>query len=82
MDMVEYKKVLLVKVDTSKNVVEALTKSRALRIFLGVYKQWGLQPWTNDCVLLWPLVCKENKKWENVWYVLYSLHDDFFHGIL
>jgi hypothetical protein len=32
-------------------------------------------PWIVDYVTLYPHVCKENNKWENVGYVLYSLHE-------
>ena len=47
-DMIEDKRVLLVKVDILKNTTNALTKFRALRISLGVEKQWALQGWIND----------------------------------
>jgi len=48
MDMIEDKKVLLVKVDTLKNTTNALTKSMSLRSSLSVEKQWVLQGWIND----------------------------------
>ena len=47
-DMVEDKKVLLVKVDTLKNVVDALTKSVSTKKFSWVDKKWVLQSQKND----------------------------------
>eukprot|EP00253_Pinus_taeda_P003016 PITA_03016 len=47
-DMIEDKKVLLVKVDTLKNTADALTNLLALRSSLGVEKQWVFQGWKND----------------------------------
>eukprot|EP00253_Pinus_taeda_P004760 PITA_04760 len=46
-DMIEDKKVLLVKVDTLKNTADALTKSVSSEKFLGE-KQWVFQGWKND----------------------------------
>ena len=47
-DMVEDKKVFLVKVDSLKNIADALTKLMSTEKFFCVEKQWALQGWTND----------------------------------
>jgi len=47
-DIVEDKKVLLVKVDTLKNVVDALTKSVSTRKFSWCRETMGVVFWTND----------------------------------
>eukprot|EP00253_Pinus_taeda_P006244 PITA_06244 len=47
-DMIEDKKVLLVKVDTLKNTAMHLKKIYSLRSSLGVEKKWALQGWIND----------------------------------
>ena len=46
--MVEEKKVFLVKVDTLKNIRDALTKTMSTKNFLVLEKQCPLQAWTND----------------------------------
>ena len=68
--MVEEKKVLLEKVDTLKNVVDSLTKSVSIENFSWCRVTMGIV----DYITLWTPGCKENNKWENVGYVLYSLH--------
>ena len=74
-DMVEDKRVLSVKVETLKNVTDALKKSVRTHKF-----SWCREK--NGCCkakLIIKLSCfplrKENNKWENVGYVLYSFHD-------
>jgi hypothetical protein len=69
--MIEEKKVSLMKVDTLKNVADSLTKSVSTEKFSWCRGSMGIV----DYVTLSPPVCKENNKWENVGYVLYSLHE-------
>jgi hypothetical protein len=73
-DMVEEKKVLLEKVDTLKNVADSLTKSVSTEKFSWCRVTMGILPWIVDYIIPWTPGCKENNKWENVGYVLYSLH--------
>jgi len=40
--------VFLVKVDSLKNIADALTKLMSTEKFFCVEKQWALQGWTND----------------------------------
>jgi len=68
--MVEEKKVLLEKLDTLKNVADSLTKSMSIEKFSWCRVTMGIV----DYIILWTPGCKENNKWENVGYVLYSLH--------
>jgi hypothetical protein len=72
--MVEEKKVLLEKVDTLKNVADSLTKSVSTENFSWCRVTMGILPWIVDYIIPWTPGCKENNKWENVGYVLYSLH--------
>lgn len=74
-DMIEEKKMMLVKVDTPKNIMDSLTKFVITYQFFWYRKKWKILPWIVDHVLLCPPRCKGNNKWENVWYVLYSLND-------
>jgi len=61
--MVEDKKVLLVKVDTLKNIADALTKSVSTKKFSWCRQTFGVGSMTKlSCGPLW----KENNKWENV----------------
>jgi hypothetical protein len=51
-DMIEEKKVSLMKVDTLKNVVDSLTKSVSTGSSLGVEDPWALLPWIVDYATL------------------------------
>ena len=51
-DMVEENKVLLMKVDTLKNVVDSLTKSMSTKKFSWCRGPWSLLPWIVDYVAL------------------------------
>jgi hypothetical protein len=51
-DMVEEKKVLLMKVDTLKNVADSLTKSVSTEKFSWRRGSWALFPWIVDYVTL------------------------------
>jgi len=70
--MLEEKKVLLVKVDTLKSVVDAVTKSMSTEKFYWCRETMGiaaLDQWPSSHVA--PCVERKNK-WENVGCVLYS----------
>jgi hypothetical protein len=72
--MVE-EKVLLVKVDNLEDVADSLTNSVSTEKFSWCRESMGIS--TLDCLSRNPMtpVCKENNKWKNVGYVLYSLHN-------
>ena len=76
-DMVESKKVMLEKVDTLENIVGSLKKIMSIeklawcRVAMNIYAL----DFRYDKHLV-PLVCKQNNRWKNVGYVLYSLHVD------
>ena len=74
-DMVEEKKVLLMKVGTLKNVAYSLTKSMSTEKLSWCRGSMGII--ALDCSLCNHVTqcMKKNNKWENVGYVLYSLHD-------
>ena len=74
-DMAESKKVLLQKVDTLDNVVDSLTKSMSIEKFSWCRVEmviYALDCWSRKVFFL--PVCKEKNEWDNIWYVLYSLH--------
>ena len=81
-DMVESMKVLLEKVDTLENVADSLTKSVSTKKFSWCREAMGISDldyWSGKFVLP---VCKENNKWDNVRFMLYSLHGVWVvHGI-
>ena len=73
--MVQSKKVLLEKVDTLDNVVDSLTRSMSTKKFSWCTTTMGI----SSLDFLSRNVCspymKIKQKWENVGYVLYSLHE-------
>jgi hypothetical protein len=58
-DMVEDKKVLLMKVDTLKNVADSLTKSMRIDKFYWCRGSMGIFPWIVDYVIYNPLYAKK-----------------------
>ena len=74
-DMIEEKKVSLMKVDTLKNVADSLTKYVSTKNFSWCRVTMGIPALIIDYIILWTRGCKENNKWENGGYVLYSLHE-------
>jgi hypothetical protein len=74
-DMVEEKKILLMKVDTLKNVADSLTKSVSIEKFswcIGSMAIFSLDFLL--CNLVTPCMKRKQQVGE-CWYVLYSLHD-------
>ena len=81
-DMVEEKKVLLWKVDTLKNFVNSLIKFDSTKKF-----SWCKEEMAIASLNLWhyksqaSIFSKQNK-WENLGYVLYSLHMNHIHSCM
>ena len=65
-DMIEEKKVLLVKVDTLKNTTDALTKSVSSEKFSWCKETMGIAGLDKRISSLVAPLWKENNKWENV----------------
>ena len=64
--MIEYKNVLLVKVDTLKNTADALTKSVSYEKFSWCREAMGISGLKKMTKLSYGPLWKENNKWENV----------------
>ena len=74
-DMVEDKRVLLVKVDTLKNVADAFDEvCENSEVLLAQRNNGCCRAGLMNNLSCGPLR-KENNTWENIGYVLYSFHD-------